>query len=334
MLYIRWTRSRKAMLVGEEKSKNTEAFSSEQEVDGIARQLVGELRCIECGYDLRGLSIRSICPECQLPIRATILGIVDPKAEQLAPLSFPRLTATGMLMWSFGGLIAVLMVWVLRISEILGDFADFQWKPWWIPWLGLIAIGCSGLGAVSMIRPHRRVHRIDALRAALAVAAYAPLFLIYSTVYLRFDILAPSPLLSPGDSSLTRSILRLMIFICVAIILWGLRPNAVGLAIRSVVVRTGRVDRQSMMAVLASFGVAAFGDAMYILGVFIGGSIGDGLSALQIVFVALGSVLLTVGLVNVAIDTIRLYPVVARPGVGLSDILETNAEKTRRSART
>jgi hypothetical protein len=133
---------------------------------------------------------------------------------------------------------------------------------------------------------------------------------------------------------LTRSMLRLMMFFCVAIILWGLRPNAVSLAIRSVVVRTGRIDRQSMMAVLASFGVAAVGDAMFILGVFIGGGLGDGLKTLQIVFVSLGSVLLTAGLVNVVIDTLRLYPVIVHTGVGLSDILETNTEKEQRSTRS
>lgn len=327
-------RSRKAIFVGQKSIDNPDHFSSDSEIDGIARQLVGELRCIECGYDLRGLSIRSLCPECELPVRATILSIVDPKAEQLAPLIFPRFTGMGLVMWSTGGLLAILMVWVLRLSELSRDLLDLQWKPWWIPWLGLVGILVSGVGALAMIRPNHRVRRAVAIRAAIAAGCYGPLLLIYYTIYSRIDLLSPSPLLSPGASSLSRSVLRLMLFICIAVIIWGLRPNAVGLAIRSVVVRTGRIDRQSMYAVLVSFLVAAIGDALHLLGAVIGGAIGDVLSALQIVLVSLGSVLLTVGMINIVIDTIRLYPVLVRPGVGLSDIFETNAQKEHRTSQS
>ncbi|MCA9304534.1 MAG: hypothetical protein KC996_10465 [Phycisphaerales bacterium] len=320
--------------MGQIPTDNPEHFSSDSEIDGIARQLVGELRCIECGYDLRGLSIRSLCPECQLPVRATILSIVDPKAEQLAPLTFPRLTGTGLVMWSSGGLLAIMMVWVLRLSELSRDLLDLQWKPWWIPWLGLLGIGVSAVGASALIRPNHRVRRAIAIRAALGVGFYAPLMLIYYTIYSRIDLLSPSPLLSPGMSSLSRSVLRLMLFACIAVIIWGLRPNAVGLAIRSVVVRTGRIDRQSLYAVLLSFLVAAIGDALHLLGAVIGGGVGDVFSALQIVFVSLGSVLLTVGMINIVIDTLRLYPVLVRPGVGLSDIFETNDQKERRAKQS
>ncbi|MBL4590860.1 MAG: hypothetical protein JKY96_02755 [Phycisphaerales bacterium] len=304
-----------------------------EDIDGIARQLVGELCCIRCGYDLRGLSIRVCCPECELPIRATILSVVDPHAEQITPLSFPRFTGIGMQMWSIGALVAVMMIWILRISELLRNLVVLQWKPWWIPWIGLVAIVCSALGAVGMLHPHRRVRRVDALRAAVGVAAYAPLFFIYSSLY-RFDRASISPLLNPGDSSLDRSVYRLMMFICVAIILWGLRPNAVGLAIRSVVVRTGRIDRQSMYAVIVSFFVAAVGDVLNIIGMQLGGGIGDVLAAIQIVLISLGSVLLTLGIINIVMDTLRLYPVIVRPGVALSDVFETNTQKTDRLNRS
>ncbi len=335
MLYTRWTRSRKAISVGTDPKKNLHSHTAggQEDIDGIARQLVGELCCIRCGYDLRGLSIRACCPECQLPIRATILSVVDPDAEQITPLSYPKITAVGMQMWSIGALIAVLMVWALRINELLRNLTSSQWNPSWVPWVGLTAIACSGIGALGMLQPHRRVRRVDALRAAVGVAAYGPLLFIYGSLY-RFDLSSTSPLLNPGNSSLDRVIYRLFMFGCVAIILWGLRPNAVGLAIRSVVVRTGRIDRQSMYAVIASFSVAAVGDLLHVLGIFIDGGIGEVLSAVQIVLVTLGSVLLTVGLVNIVIDTLRLFPVIVRPGVGLSDVFETNSEKDDRLSRS
>ena len=184
-----------------------------------------------------------------------------------------------------------------------------------------------------MLQPHRRVRRADALRAAVGVAAYGPLLFIYGSLY-RFDLSSTSPLLNPGNASLDRVVYRLFLFSCVAVILWGLRPNAVGLAVRSVVVRTGRIDRQSMYAVIASFFVAAIGDILHLAGMIIGGGVGEVLSAVHIVLVSLGSVLLTVGLVNIVIDTLRLYSVVVRPGIGLSDVFETNAEKDERIARS
>ncbi len=297
----------------------------------IARQLTGELYCIRCGYNLRGLSIRSNCSECGTPVRATILGIVDPHADELVPLSAPRMVALGLNAWSFGAIVAVAMIWVLRGSEVLNDVLGTAWSPIFVPWVGIGGLVVSMLGGATMIRPHRRVPRVEVIRSALGVSLYAPLILVYSTIYLGYDTMSPSPLLDPGESSLSRSILRVMLFVCVAGIVWGLRPQALGLAVRSVVVRTGRVDRQSLIAVLASLGIAAIGDLIHIVSTFIAFGFEDVLSMISVVVIALGSVLFSVGMVNICIDTVRLYPVLVRPGVGLSDIFETNREKSQRT---
>jgi len=300
----------------------------------IARQLTGELYCIGCGYNLRGLSIRSNCPECGIPIRATILGIIDPHADELVPLCTPKLSAVGLNAWSIGATIAVGMVWVLRVGEVLRETMGVAWTPMLAPWIGIGALVVSMLGALTMIRPHHGMDRIGSLRAAIGISFYAPLIVIYSRVYLGYDILSPLPVFDPGLTALDRSILRVVMFLLIAGIIWGLRPRAVGLAVRSVVVRTGRVDRQSLYAVLASLGIAAFGDLIHILSTFIAFGIDDILSTVSLVVIALGSVLFSVGMVNVCIDTIRLFPVLVRPGVGLSDIFETNREKSNRTLRS
>lgn len=299
----------------------------------IARQLTGELYCIGCNYDLRGLSIRTNCPECGLPIRATILGIVDPLADELVPLSRPRLTAIGLNAWSMGAMVAVLMVWVLRIAEVTRDMMGMSWTPRIVPWIGIGALVISMLGGVTMIRIHRGVSRFEAMRAAFAIAMYAPMMYVYSTIYLGHDSVSPSPVLSPGASSLDRSIMRVLMFVFVAGIIWGLRPSAIGLAVRSVVVRTGRVDRQSLYTVLASLGIAAIGDLIQILNEFVSFGFDDVLSIISVVVISLGSVLFTVGMINICIDTLRLYPVLVRPGVGLHDIFETNQQKSRRTGQ-
>lgn len=302
----------------------------EQTEQVIARQLTGELFCLSCGYNLRGLSIRSECPECGVPVRATILGIVDPHADELLPLRHPRVSAIGLCCWSFGATLAVAMIWLLRGIEVLRDMGMSNWIPSTFAWLGIAGLLLSMLGGTTMIRPHRGVTRREAFRSALGVSFYAPLIFVYHTIYIGHDVLDPSPLLAPGGDAMGRSILRVLMFVLVAGIVWGLRPAAIGLAIRSVIVRTGRVDRQSLLTLLASLGVAALGDLLAIISVFTPVSIADMLSIVSVVIISLGSVLFSVGMVNACIDTIRLYPMLARPGVGLADIFETNRQKSRR----
>lgn len=297
----------------------------------IARRLTGELYCLSCGYNLHGLSIRASCPECGVPVRATILGIVDPHADELTPLSFPRLSAIGLCAWSFGALISVIVVWLLRGAEVLRDMGFATWNPTFLAWLGLIGLIVSLLGAMTMIRPHRSVTRWEALRSSIGVSMYAALIFVYDAIYLGHDVISPSPLFSPGGDALGRSVLRIAMFLLVAGIVWGLRPAAVGLAVRSVIVRTGRVDRQSMMAVLASLGIATLGDMLSIATLYTPMSVAEVLEIVSIVIISLGSVLFTVGMINICADTVRLYPVLVRPGVGLSDIFETNRQKSRRT---
>jgi len=309
-------------------------------VEMIARQLTGELICIGCGYNLRGLSIREVCPECGMSIRATLLGIVDPQAEELENLSSPWLAANGLLLWSCGALIACLSVWVLRIDEIVRAKTSVNLGLiGWVSMVGLIALICSGVGALTMIRPYRHMKRWLSMRAAIGVSAYIPVVMVYAVIYRGFDQSASMPLINPGAQYLDRSLLRLGMFIGVVVIVWGIRPNALKLAMRSVIVRTGRVDRQSIYAVLASFGVAALGDAFNIVGIIfsdegglggLGGVVADLLMQLHVVLVALGSVLITLGLTNIVVDSFRLRPVLKHQGVGLSDVFETNREKDAR----
>ena len=298
--------------------------------EAIARQLTGQLHCIGCGYNLHGLSIRSNCSECGIPVRATILGIVDPHADELIPLFKPRLTAIGLNLWSIGAMIAVLMVWVMRTAEVLREFAGIAWTPALAQWIGLGGLMLSMIGAITLIRPHRQISRMEAIRTALGVSMYVPLMIVYNAIYLGYDAISPSPMLDPGSSAIERSVLRIAIFVLVAAIIWSTRPQAVGLAVRSVVVRTGRVDRQSLMAVLASLGVAAVGDVIHVLGSLVSFGFDDVLSIVAIVVIALGSALFTAGMANICLDTLRLYPILKRPGVGLSDIFETNQQKSQR----
>jgi len=316
---------------GHERNGTPDARSKGGDPVAIARQLTGDLLCVGCGYNLRGLSVRELCPECAIPVRATILGVVDPKAHELAPLTRPNLTARGITAWALGGWVAVVAVAMMRLAEIIRGFTGIDWWPGFAPMLGTLGLVLSGLGALTLIRPHARVTRFGAIAAALGAAAYIPLTLIYYQIYARFDASAPAPFLDPGPGQFDRSALRLGMFVAIAIVIVGLRQNARELSGRSVIVRTGRVDRQSMFALLASFLVAALGDTLSVIAFLTADGVSGIIATVGTVFVAVGSVLVVVGATNILIDVYRLYPLIARRGVGLGDVLESNARRDRRT---
>jgi hypothetical protein len=81
-------------------------------------------------------------------------------------------------------------------------------------------------------------------------------------------------------------------------------------------------------------GIAAFGDVLRLFTPLLSGGLQDAISLGSIVLVALGSVLFTLGLANICVDTVRLFPVLVRPGVGIGDIFETNRERSHRVSQS
>jgi len=81
----------------------------------LDRELGGELPCSVCHYELRGLSIRGVCPECGTAVRATILFRVDPMADEFRPLTSPWFTAQSLVLWSIGGLVAAVGFWLVHV---------------------------------------------------------------------------------------------------------------------------------------------------------------------------------------------------------------------------
>ena len=67
--------------------------------------LEADVHCARCGYNLRGISIRSVCPECGAAVRATILAVVDPHASELQPIRHPWPVAAGLVLWAASALV-------------------------------------------------------------------------------------------------------------------------------------------------------------------------------------------------------------------------------------
>ncbi|MEM7623588.1 MAG: hypothetical protein AAF235_10360 [Planctomycetota bacterium] len=66
----------------------------------VATALLGDLPCVNCSYNLRGLSVRAVCPECKTAVLATVLAVIDPKAEEFSAIGSPRVVAAGFVVWA------------------------------------------------------------------------------------------------------------------------------------------------------------------------------------------------------------------------------------------
>lgn len=289
----------------------------------MAAALFGDLACVSCGYNLRGLSIRESCPECGVAVRATILAVVDPRAEELATIGRPRLVAGMVLLWAWSGFLASLMVWGMRLGDVVGIWQPVAWPMAGLAAAAVVLTVASGVGSLVLVRPHARVPWRGVLRALLGAAGYVPLAALTAAIHLRHDPVFGSPLAFTGDELDTqRSLLRLGTWVCIAGIMLGLRRAFSGLLYRSYVMRTGRVPTQPMSAVLASVVIAALGDVIVLGTAPFPGMPRDIAASLDLVLVAVGGFLLTVGLGGLSVDAWRVRRAIVRPPVALASLFE------------
>ena len=98
-----------------------------------ASDLLSDLRCMRCGYPLRGLATSTACPECGLEIAATFAG---PALGNINPFFLHRIVygvtgvAAGTSLW---GLVCVVRV-VIKLAETPPRIYDY-----WLNHVSLIA---------------------------------------------------------------------------------------------------------------------------------------------------------------------------------------------------
>ena len=289
--------------------------------------LTGDLPCGSCGYNLRGLSVRAVCPECGTAVRATILLAVDPEAEELAPLRRPVLTATALVVMAWAALAAVLGVWAMRLGELMAMLFDGWPRGVGLRGPTVLALALGAAACPALVRPHARVPRWVSVRAIAGVIAYVPLVVLFWHLHTRYDPVRMPVYTGLGFGGIERSVLRLAIGGLAAAVIWGLWPAATGLIARSVVIRQNRVDTQPMSAMVVSLGIAAAGDVLRLGGELTPLLRGEIPSILVTVLIAVGSFLFTLTLIGLAIDTLRVRPVLVRPPISLTDVLGASSER-------
>ncbi len=292
-------------------AENDRGRAPSPDTRGLAMLLTGDLPCIGCGYDIRGQSVLGQCPECGLAVRATVLHRVDPGAEALRPMPTPWVTSLGILVWAGAGFLAALALWAPRASDLLDEVSvgRVHIEVEWATPLAFALVLASGSGLIGMVRPVVGAGVRLSVMAGLGVALY-PL-IAYSVLRVADAEGARAPYFG-GDPSAERIVWRLVCAAAVVGMLLLIRPNARELVARSLVLRTKRVDRQTIYATVGALVVTALGDALRLAGA-------QGLGPEQWldwvggVVVLVGSVLVTMAIGGAAIDAWRIAHSILAP---------------------
>ena len=290
----------------------------------VAATLTQRLTCAACGYDLRGLSVLDRCPECGMRIATSILAVIDPRAQEFEPIRKPKWVAVGLLAWSAGGLLAAVCAWTLRAAELpaLGNDPHLLTEGGTrvLAMIGVACVVVSGVGAVALVKPTKRMPPRGSRLALMGVALYVPLAAAFWMLHGQLDASLPSPYFARLPDA-ERVAVRAVELLLIAGIVLSLRTNARTLAARSAILRTGRVDRQTMYAVAVTAGLGVLGDLVRLWATHSSGTFGQGLSIAGTTIVVIASALLTMGMAGAAVDCVRIARALLRSGRRITSLV-------------
>ncbi|CAN5780457.1 hypothetical protein BH11PLA1_BH11PLA1_19720 [soil metagenome] len=298
----------------------------------IARELSGTLPCVNCGYDLQGVSVLGVCPECGTAVRATILAVVDPMADELQPVGWPRSVAAGLVAWTGFLLLGTVLAWRVALTPLIGVWSDARLEavpPAWA-WIVAACFFAAGAGSIALWKPQDGTRPWMAALAMTSTLCTIPLgFEAHSAIlHSRGVTLRAVSELWRADWSTTFT--RLGLAGLLLAILGLARPAARVLVARSLAIRLGRVDRQTLLAMMAALVIAAAGDILGALGTAPhgpggGSSSGETLQNVGAVLLLGGGALFTLGLVGALVDSVRVARAIIAPSPGVRHVFGADA---------
>ncbi|MCA9273275.1 MAG: hypothetical protein KDA31_09540 [Phycisphaerales bacterium] len=294
----------------------------ELQTDALEEVLSGQLPCWVCGYELSGLSVTGVCPECGTPVRTTLLAVVDPSAASYAPLRMPRIASAGLVLWTGAALLAILTIWLCRLTDALQVWFAVPSKLGFLGALVPVFAALSGLGGLVLIHPQKGDSLKQTLGPILASALYVPLVWMLWYTHAKIDLTAGIPYFTNALREADRVELRCAIGIVSMLIALLVRPSVRAFAKRSVLMRTGQLTRQTLLAVVAALAIALAGDMIHVATIRVEPLQHVVTSTISLLLVAAGSALVTVGFAGMFWDAIRLYPIIRNGPRSLGDVVQ------------
>jgi hypothetical protein len=275
--------------------------------------IAAEVRCARCGYNLRGLSPLSVCPECGHDIWATVQRVTDPAASRLPKLSNPRAVAWSIL-WVMlcASLAALLLAFGPVRDELRLAHTGFLATPTDMLALAACAATVAALPGVLILAPPRRKERgrtiwVRIWLLAIGLSAWAACNYGWSTIVTR-----------PHAPTLG-ALIRLAMYASWVLALLGIDGILKAIGQRSRAYRTARGGRQSAQGMIAASATIALGTVMQTLA-----QLQYGPATMETygkVLVWASALMLLIGIVYMLINTLWIFRSLIAPPPPLHSIL-------------
>jgi hypothetical protein len=275
------------------------------------------LRCIQCGYDLEGLSARGACPECGREIVASLASNLDLIATDRAPAPDARRVAWALFLATAGALAGS-----ARLPEFAASAAATELAATTARGLPLLlnktaaalhivgfAGAATGLIALTFVLPRRDERRVLRIRV-LGCVGFA--------LWLALSVATPNAV------SLTATALP------VGMVLLALSPLLRELGSRSRVYRDRETAKQRIDELLLALGIA--GVASVCAEFAARDSSNETTVALLRLVAAASAALVLIGLGYLATNAYWILRSVLNPEPTLSEVLGTNDSGSNHSA--
>lgn len=279
-------------------------------------EVTPNLRCRQCGYNLRGLRADGHCPECGLAVWQSIVRETDHEASRMPRLNDPKGVGNGLLslmiillvvamMIAIGPVLRQLRIWGVDLPPTLAIASS----PMMTYLTGVVAL--AGLWSVWKLSPRSRGESPTGWRdirlVALGLAGWSAMFILLGGVF---------------DDELLVEIRRSALLVShafAASIFLGLRGVFKTIGERSREYRRSREGRQNLgVMVLALAGVAS-SDAIHLM--HEAGMLGENAVLVGAIVQWVCSFLLMLGLVYLVGNAWIIRQSIARPPRSLDELL-------------
>lgn len=290
--------------------------------------------CHRCGYNLRGCDPAGACPECGAPIWPSLRPFVDTSDERLALLRSPVRLGASLMTISIAMLLSAIALWwpYLRAmwtqlkspgAPLIADVPVWPNAVVFVLAFGAMAATFGLRQPTGATAPKEYRTGLRLARAGLLVWALLQLLVLWHDTSSQRSAREWYDLVQVDA---VRSTLRLALDATALLMVAGFRPVVKFLSQRSAPHRAGGASRQGFLAMLVALVAIICGDLLRLASWSVGalgfaGLIVDNAALIGTMVVLIGSAMMTLALLNLAIDSGRLARNLSRRQYRIEEVI-------------